>query len=181
MKALWIYWIGGDDEVELTNQEFSDDMDEVAENDWIYGSMRSHGLTLEFGPYPHQLNILASLSTIRLDVQNGQQNHEWYEALEDSKLKDEALSNKAIMDGFIKDDDDESRYKQMRRWNIYTNYNDAYEINHEDNEREELCEDHETLVCNIRRYMMIKYSFNNDEEYVAVKEDESDDLTITRE
>ncbi|GJS30214.1 hypothetical protein Tco_0490834 [Tanacetum coccineum] len=29
-------------------------------------------------------------------------------------------------------------------------------------------------------YMMIKYSFNNDEEYVAVKEDEYDDLTITR-
>ncbi|GJT29912.1 hypothetical protein Tco_0910187 [Tanacetum coccineum] len=63
------------------------------------------------------------------------QNHEWYEALEDSELKDEALRNKAIMEGFI-NDDDESRYEQMRRWNIYTNYADAYEINHEDNERE---------------------------------------------
>ncbi|GJY73064.1 hypothetical protein Tco_0477495 [Tanacetum coccineum] len=31
MKALWIYWIRGDDEVELTDEEFSDDMDEVAE------------------------------------------------------------------------------------------------------------------------------------------------------
>ncbi|GKE85778.1 hypothetical protein Tco_1559520, partial [Tanacetum coccineum] len=31
MKALWIYWIRGDDEVELTNEESSDDMDEVAE------------------------------------------------------------------------------------------------------------------------------------------------------
>ncbi|GKB32925.1 hypothetical protein Tco_0872326 [Tanacetum coccineum] len=60
-----------------------------------------------------------------------------YEALEDSELKDEALRNKAIMEGFIKEDDDE-------------------------------------------RYMMIKYSFNNDEEYVAVKEDEYDDLIITR-
>ncbi|GJT36286.1 hypothetical protein Tco_0926705 [Tanacetum coccineum] len=37
-----------------------------------HGSMRSHGLTLEFGLNPHQLNILANLSTIRLDVQNGQ-------------------------------------------------------------------------------------------------------------
>ncbi|GJY66439.1 hypothetical protein Tco_0468677 [Tanacetum coccineum] len=46
--------------------------------------------------------------------------------------------------------------------------------------REELCEDHEIPVCNIRRYM-IKYSFNNNEEYVAVKEGEYDDLTITRE
>ncbi|GJY76473.1 hypothetical protein Tco_0481589 [Tanacetum coccineum] len=30
------------------------------------------------------------------------------------------------------------------------------------------------------QYMMIKYSFNDDEEYVAVKEDEYDDLTVTR-
>ncbi|GJU33521.1 VIER F-box protein 2 [Tanacetum coccineum] len=109
------------------------------------------------------------------------QDYEWYEALEDSELKDEALRNKAIMEGFINEDDDESRYEQKRQWNIYTNYDDAYEINHEDNEREELCEVHELPVCNIRRYMMIKYSFNNDEEYVAVKEDEYDDLTNTRE
>ncbi|GKD68755.1 hypothetical protein Tco_1322845 [Tanacetum coccineum] len=86
------------------------------------------------------------------------QDYEWYEALEDSELKDEALRNKAIMEGFINEDDDESH-----------------------NEREELCEVHELPVCNIRRYMMIKYSFNNDEEYVDVKEDEYDDLTITRE
>ncbi|GJR59543.1 hypothetical protein Tco_1501705 [Tanacetum coccineum] len=44
----------------------------------------------------------------------------------------------------------------------------------------ELCEVHEQPVCNIRRYMMIKYSFNDDEEYVAVKEDEYDDLTVTK-
>ncbi|GKB51990.1 hypothetical protein Tco_0902743, partial [Tanacetum coccineum] len=31
MKALWIYWIRGDDEVELTHEESSDDKDEVAE------------------------------------------------------------------------------------------------------------------------------------------------------
>ncbi|GJR52664.1 hypothetical protein Tco_1403185 [Tanacetum coccineum] len=106
------------------------------------------------------------------------QNYEWYEALEDSELKDEALRNKAIMEGFINEGDDESRYEQERRWNIYTNYDDAYQINHE---KEELCGVHELPVCNIRRYMMIKYLFNNDEEYVAVKEDEYDDLTITRE
>ncbi|GJS89200.1 hypothetical protein Tco_0771836 [Tanacetum coccineum] len=53
-------------------------------------------------------------------------------------------------------------------------------IVHEDNEREELYEVHELPVCKVRRYMMIKYSFNNDEEDVVVKEDEYDDLTITR-
>ncbi|GJT06796.1 hypothetical protein Tco_0841258 [Tanacetum coccineum] len=84
------------------------------------------------------------------------------------------------MEGFINEDDDESRYEQKRRWNIYTNYDDAYEINHDDNEREELCEVHEPPVCNVRRYMMIKYSFNNDEEYVAIKENKYDDLTINK-
>ncbi|GJU39817.1 hypothetical protein Tco_1192774 [Tanacetum coccineum] len=83
------------------------------------------------------------------------------------------------MEGFI-DDDDESRYEQKRQWNIYTNYDDAYEINHEDYKSEDLCEVHKLPVCNIRRYMMIKYLFNNDEEYVVVKEDKYDDLTIIR-
>ncbi|GKC46183.1 hypothetical protein Tco_1063905 [Tanacetum coccineum] len=31
LKALWIYWIRGDDEVELTDEEFSDNEDEIAE------------------------------------------------------------------------------------------------------------------------------------------------------
>ncbi|GJQ90167.1 hypothetical protein Tco_0001306 [Tanacetum coccineum] len=48
-------------------------------------------------------------------------------------------------------------------------------------DNEELCKVHGLPVCNIRRYMMIKYSFNNDEEYVAIKEDEYDDPTNTRE
>nr|GEY83063.1 hypothetical protein [Tanacetum cinerariifolium] len=34
---------------------------------------------------------------------------------------------------------------------------------------------------NLRRYKMIKYSFNNDEKYATVKEDEYGDLTLTRE
>ncbi|GJR34080.1 reverse transcriptase domain-containing protein [Tanacetum coccineum] len=108
------------------------------------------------------------------------QDYEWYKAIKDSEVKDEALRNKAIMEGLINEDDDESRYEQKKQWNMYTNYDDAYEINHRNNEKEELCEVHELPTCNIRRYMMIKYSFNNDEEYVAVKEDEYDDLTITR-
>ncbi|GJS87846.1 hypothetical protein Tco_0770482 [Tanacetum coccineum] len=108
------------------------------------------------------------------------EDYEWYEALENCKLKDEALRNKAIMEGSIKEDDDESRYEQKRQWNTYTNYDDAYEINHEHNKSKELCEVHEQPVYNIKRYMMSKYSFNDDEEFVAVKEDEYDDLTVTR-
>ncbi|GKC55810.1 retrotransposon protein, putative, ty1-copia subclass [Tanacetum coccineum] len=75
--------------------------------------------------------------------------------LPNSKVKEEALRNKAIMEGLIREDDDV--------------------------EREELFEVHELPVCNIRRFMMIKYSFGQDEEYVAVKEDEYNDLTRTSE
>ncbi|GKF16617.1 hypothetical protein Tco_0061535, partial [Tanacetum coccineum] len=78
---------------------------------------------------------------------------EWYEALEDSELKEEALKNKTIMEGLIEEDDDD--------------------------ESQELCEIHELLVCNIRRLEMIKYSFEQDEEYVAIKENEYDDLART--
>ncbi|GJX91137.1 hypothetical protein Tco_0344463 [Tanacetum coccineum] len=193
----------GNDEVELTDGESSNDMDEVAETYLLrtlrnsrpmkitrmigsmnetrtyHGSMRSHGLTLDWKDdgYCNGGNLPGIYI---IGNQLHYQDYEWYVALEDSELKKEALRNKAIMEGFIKEDDDESRYEQKRRWSIYTNYDDAYEISHEDNESQELCEVHELPMCNIRKYMMIKYSFNNEEEYVAVKENEYDDLTITR-
>ncbi|GKA72715.1 hypothetical protein Tco_0778931 [Tanacetum coccineum] len=43
------------------------------------------------------------------------QDLEWYDALKDSKLKEEALRNKAIMEGLI-DEDDESSNNGWRRW-----------------------------------------------------------------
>ncbi|GJY62341.1 hypothetical protein Tco_0462998 [Tanacetum coccineum] len=232
MKALWINWIRGDDEVELTDEESYNNKDEVAEvfridtnlfnfetpmckafkefnyllqidpylltkdiegfktyedykDDWIY-EWNKDVPWVDEKPWTNArkedgyCNGGNLPGTYIIGNQLHYQDYEWYEALEDSELKDKALRNKAIMKGFIKEDDDESRYEQKRQWNIYTNYDDAYEINHEDNEREELCEVHDLSVCNVRRYTMIKYSFNNDEEYVAVKEDEYDDLTITR-
>ncbi|GJZ81875.1 hypothetical protein Tco_0646869 [Tanacetum coccineum] len=189
MKALWIYWIRGDDEVELIDEESYDDMDELAEVFRIDTNL--FNFETPMCKAFKELNYLLWMDhgycnggnlpgTYIIGNQLHYQGLEWYEALEDCELKDEALRNKAIMEGSIKEDDDESRYEQKRRWNIYTNYDDAYEIDHEDNKREELCEFHELPVCNVRIYMMIKYSFNNDEEYVVVKEDEYDDLTITR-
>ncbi|GJV79741.1 RNA-directed DNA polymerase, eukaryota [Tanacetum coccineum] len=53
------------------------------------------------------------------------------------------------------------------------------EINHEVDEREELCEALKLPVCNIRKFKMIKYSFGQDEEYVTIKEDKYDDLART--
>ncbi|GJT08811.1 reverse transcriptase domain-containing protein [Tanacetum coccineum] len=74
------------------------------------------------------------------------QDYEWYDALEDSELKDLALQNKASMEKV--DDDNELT--------------------------------HDPPSCNLRKYTMIKYSFNDDEEYVAVKEDEYCDLATIR-
>ncbi|GJW75615.1 hypothetical protein Tco_0134985, partial [Tanacetum coccineum] len=196
-----------DDEVELTDEESSDDMDEVAENKevpwvdekpWTNAGVWTKPTSVKhtYKPFNYKTGYSEwpTCSWMNDGYCNGgnlprtyiignqlhYQDYEWYEALEDGELKDEALRNKAIMEGLINEGDDESRFEQERRWNIYTNFDDAYEINHRDNNREELCEVHELSVCNIRRYMMIKYSFNNNEEYVAVKEDEYDDLTITR-
>ncbi|GJZ07101.1 hypothetical protein Tco_0540894 [Tanacetum coccineum] len=137
MKALWIYWIRGDDEVELTDEESSDNDDEIAKG------LRPMKIT-KMRIYEWNKDVPWVDEKPWTDAGD----YEWYEALEDCKLKDEALRNKAIMEGSIKEDDDESL--------------------------------HEQSVCKIRRYMMIKYSFNDDEEYVAVKEDEYDDLTVTR-
>ncbi|GKC16433.1 hypothetical protein Tco_1013215, partial [Tanacetum coccineum] len=107
------------------------------------------------------------------------QDLEWYEALEDSKLKDEALRNKAIMKGSISDD--ESCNDGWRSWEDHEiTYHDHDEIENETHdERQELCKAHELPVCNIRRFKMIKYSFGQDKEYVAIKEDEYDDLART--
>ncbi|GJW22000.1 hypothetical protein Tco_0032622 [Tanacetum coccineum] len=109
------------------------------------------------------------------------QDLEWFDALKDSELKDEALRNKAIMEGLI---DDKLSNNCWRRWDGYEiadhNHEEReYENGHEDRKRCKLFDDHKLPVCNIRRFEMIKYSFGDDEEYVAIKEDEYDDLTNT--
>ncbi|GKC49321.1 hypothetical protein Tco_1072066 [Tanacetum coccineum] len=111
------------------------------------------------------------------------QDLEWYEALEDGELKEEALKNKAIIEGIIVEDD-ESSNEGWRRWDDYeiTNRDHEereFEMEHDNEGRCELFDNHELPVCNIRKFDMIKYSFGDDEKYVAIKEDEYDDLTST--
>ncbi|GJZ18546.1 hypothetical protein Tco_0554669 [Tanacetum coccineum] len=208
-----IYWIKGDNKVELTDEESSDDEDEIAEVFRIDTNIFDYETPIcsAFNEFNYLLKVDPGLLTKDItgfktydDSKNDwiyewnkdvpwvdekpwtdtrvwtepKPDYEWYEALDDYELKEESLKNKAIMDGVI--NNDESCCELKRKWNIYTNYDDAYEINHEDNGNKELCEIHEPPVCNIRKYMMIKYSFNDDEEYVAVKEDEYDDLIMTR-
>ncbi|GJY79679.1 hypothetical protein Tco_0485480 [Tanacetum coccineum] len=105
------------------------------------------------------------------------QDYEWYEALMDCELKEKALRNKAIMEGLISDD--ESCDDGWRRWESHEITYHVHNENETYDERQELCEVHQLPVCNIRRFMMIKYSFGQDEVYVAVKEDEYEDLEKT--
>ncbi|GKD47122.1 hypothetical protein Tco_1271767 [Tanacetum coccineum] len=111
---------------------------------------------------------------------------EWYEALKDDKLKDETLLNKAIMEGAISKED-ESLNETRRKWGEYENTTHCHEEsdvhNMEEHEDEEKHNDttYDASVCKIRRFEMIKYSFGDDEKYVAIKENEYDDLTSTNE
>ncbi|GKE49137.1 hypothetical protein Tco_1480395 [Tanacetum coccineum] len=118
----------GDNEVELTDEESSDNEDEVTEtyeeykDDWIYewnrgipwvdekpwnDTRRNDGFC-NGGNLPGAYIVGNSLHY---------QDYEWYEALEDDELKEKALRNKAIMEGFVneEDDDDESRYERKKR------------------------------------------------------------------
>ncbi|GJW93020.1 hypothetical protein Tco_0172692 [Tanacetum coccineum] len=80
-------------------------------------------------------------------------------SLKDSELKEQALRNKAIMEGLISDD--ESCNDGWRRWESHEiTFCDHDEIDYENethDERQELCETHELPVCNMRRFEMIKY------------------------
>nr|GEZ20567.1 zf-BED domain-containing protein [Tanacetum cinerariifolium] len=135
-KALWIYWIRRDDEVELMDEEFFDNKDDVAEiyewnenvpwvcdkpwldkriwkeptpvkhtckpfnykircSEWPTYSWREDGYC-NAGNLPRAYHIGNSLHYHNL---------EWYEALEDIDLKEQALRNKSIMEGSISDDE----------------------------------------------------------------------------
>ncbi|GKB26941.1 hypothetical protein Tco_0866342 [Tanacetum coccineum] len=229
-KVLWIYWIRGGDELELTDEEFSDNEDEVAKvfridtnifdfetpmckafkefnyllqidpdlltkdiegfktyeeykDDWIYEWNRDIPWVDEkpwtdtrvwTEPTPKNDGYCNGGNLPGAYIVGNSlhyQDYEWYEALMDSELKEQALRNKAIMEGLISDD--ESSNDSWRRWESHEiTYHDHDEIEYENethDERQELCEAHELSVCNIRRFKMIKYSFGQDEEYVAVK------------
>ncbi|GKE46275.1 hypothetical protein Tco_1477533 [Tanacetum coccineum] len=75
---------GGGDEIEVSDDEFSD-LEDCREDGYCNG-----------GNLPGAYHIGNFLHY---------QDLEWYEALEDSKLKYEALRNKAIMEGLISDDE----------------------------------------------------------------------------
>ncbi|GJU24436.1 hypothetical protein Tco_1392273 [Tanacetum coccineum] len=191
--ALWDYWKMGGDEIEVSDDESSDleeywsEKEETAkkfkiETDGLkpmkitktirstsgtrmyHGYMTNHGSIMEYGRNRNQLNILANLSTIKLDVRNGQhvvgermvinslhyQDLEWYEALEDSELKDEALRNKAIIESLISDD--ESGNDCWKRWKSY----EIYYHNYDEGECENTTHEDGRELCSIKTRKVLK-------------------------
>nr|GEW95637.1 ATP-dependent DNA helicase PIF1-like [Tanacetum cinerariifolium] len=127
MKALWTYWAKVDDEVELTEKNplilmmkmklLNIDRFKTYEeykDDWIYEWNKDVPLLHERpwrrmdwkdDGYCNGGNLPGTYiirNTLRY------QDLELYEALKDGKLKEEALKNKAIMDGMINEDDKSS-------------------------------------------------------------------------
>ncbi|GKD36959.1 hypothetical protein Tco_1257166 [Tanacetum coccineum] len=94
--------------------------------------------------------------------------HKWYDELTDGKLKEEALMHKA-------------RFKEswggcnLRSGEILRMVEKNYEANNAGNtqySQEQKKEHHDLSICQVRRFEMMKYSFDVDDEYVAVKEHE---------
>nr|GEZ89446.1 hypothetical protein [Tanacetum cinerariifolium] len=104
--ALWDYYKLGSDEIEPTNKEPSDldetDHDDEQEIGEIFR------IETNLFDYETPLGNLPGAYIIENSLHY--QDYEWYEGLEDEELEEEALRNKAIMEG-IMDDDDESSYE----------------------------------------------------------------------
>ncbi|GJT66653.1 hypothetical protein Tco_1018133 [Tanacetum coccineum] len=101
------------------------------------------------------------------------QDHKWYDKLADGVLKEEALIHKA-------------RFEES--WGVNYGANNAgdtqvsqgHKKEHEGNEHTLSSKPtHDPSVCRVRRFKMIKYSFDADDEYVAIKEHEYFDHSRT--
>ncbi|GJX97010.1 hypothetical protein Tco_0352808 [Tanacetum coccineum] len=136
-------WLRGDDEVELTDEEFSDSKDEVAEN-YLQRTLRDSRLR-------KSIRMIGSMNGTEIWKNDGYCNggnvpgtymvgnslhykdYKWYEALMDCELKEQALRNKAIIEGLISDD--ESSNDGWRRWdsheNTYHNHNELENETHD--------------------------------------------------
>ncbi|GJZ46851.1 hypothetical protein Tco_0600683, partial [Tanacetum coccineum] len=130
--------------------------------------------------------------------------HKWYDELTDGKMKEEALRHKARFEeswgdatlGKVNDHENapfdrwenhgHGPYANAITEKDYDPYLDInhifgrnYEANNAGNTQDNKKEHHDPLICNIRRFEMIKYSFNADDEYVSIKERQHPDHSRT--
>ncbi|GKA52450.1 hypothetical protein Tco_0745765 [Tanacetum coccineum] len=132
--ALWDYWKLGSDEIEQTNEETSnltetnhDDEKEIGEIFRIETNLFDYKTPLceKFKEFNYLLKIDPDLLT--KDIEGFKTYDEYKDDwIYECELKEEALRNKAILEGLI-NDDDESSNNGWKRW-------DGYEIADHDHE-----------------------------------------------
>ncbi|GJU46932.1 hypothetical protein Tco_1204198 [Tanacetum coccineum] len=119
------------------------------------------------------------------------QDHQWYDELTDGVLKEEALMHKARFEGswgyatlgvmkfcaWLKNSfesfhelDHDVLVKLEECWNYGAN-----DVGNTQDSLEHKKEHHDPLIYRVKRFKMMKYSFNADDEYVAIKEHEQFD------
>ncbi|GJU94045.1 hypothetical protein Tco_1318801, partial [Tanacetum coccineum] len=122
------------------------------------------------------------------------QEHKWYDELTDGKLKEKALMHKARFEkswgdatpGVIKfcawlkssfENFHELDYDVLLK--LEECWWKNYKANNVSNTQDTKKEHHDPSICNIRRFKMMKYSFDADDEYIAIKEREHSDHSRT--
>nr|GEU53825.1 hypothetical protein [Tanacetum cinerariifolium] len=112
---------------------------------------------------------------------------EEFEELESLKISDDSFTYNTSLEIFHEElhrmsrmDDDLFTYEDKYENAIHDHKERENKEEHEDEERCEIFDHHDAPVCNIRRFEMMKYSFGDDEEYVAIKECVYDDLTSAK-
>ncbi|GKC03260.1 hypothetical protein Tco_0994870 [Tanacetum coccineum] len=175
-NALWIYWARGYDEVELPDEDSSDPDDEnpIDENE-VAKFFRIETNVFDFKTPMciafKEFNCLLQIDpdVLTKDIDGFKTRHSKWPTC---SWKDDGYCNGGNLPGAYTVGNT-LRYQDLE-WNNYTKT---------DEERCELLNDttHELAIYKIRRFEIIKYSFEQGEVYVAIKECEYDDLTKTNE
>ncbi|GJR84530.1 retrovirus-related pol polyprotein from transposon TNT 1-94 [Tanacetum coccineum] len=179
-KVLWDFWIIKDGQEGVANKEFSNA--EKANNDYEQETAKIYRIetnlfnyetpTKTYEDYENKLNDELEEPWSEDGVPYEIYDH-ICEPFRFKNRKAKWSTCNSNEDGFCNGGELLGMVRRNHIQGPYTNYY----INYEDEERYELFDDQERPVCNIRRFEMIKYSFGKDEEYVAIKEHEYDDLT----
>ncbi|GJT16541.1 hypothetical protein Tco_0875247 [Tanacetum coccineum] len=121
--------------------------------------------------------------------------HKWYDELTDGKLKEETLMHKAKVEESWGDAIlDVMRFSACLR-NSFKNFHEldynvlvklqecwnygADNASYTQDNKEHKMEHHDPSTCRVRRFEMIKYSFDVDDEYVAIQEHECSEHSET--
>ncbi|GJT58177.1 hypothetical protein Tco_0993231 [Tanacetum coccineum] len=155
--ALWDYWKTRSDETEPTNEKFPN----LKKEYWNDEDETAEIFKIETYIFDYESPLCMAFNEFN------------YLLKVDLELFTYDIKRTENYDDYMNKFNDEFENLGMKMVNFLD------EMKHEEEERCEVFDDHERPVCYIRRFEMIKYSFRDDKEYVAIKENEYDDLTNT--